>query len=340
MNGIQENKDLTGFNTFGVPARARYYLKVSDASTLSALRQEPMLRSIPIHFLGGGSNILFTREVDGLVIHCAIPGIRIETINQSEALVTAGAGESWHGLVTHCVGAGLGGLENLALIPGLCGAAPIQNIGAYGKELESVIELVEGMDLRTGEQRTMTRQECHFGYRDSVFKHAFEKKFFISSITLRLTLKNHHINSGYEALASELGEEKIRQATIRDIYDAVVAIRRRKLPDPSITGNAGSFFKNPVVDRSTATALLTTNPAMPFYNIDNQNVKIPAGWLIERAGWKGKRIGNVGVHDRQALVLVNHGNATGMEVLEFSTRIMDDVFQKFGVALEREVNII
>ncbi len=340
MNGIQENKDLTGFNTFGVPARARYYVQVSDPSALPGLQRDPLSRSVPIHFLGGGSNILFTRDVDGLVIHCAIPGIRTEIISDTTALVTAGAGESWHGLVTHCVEAGLGGLENLALIPGLCGAAPIQNIGAYGRELESVLDHVEGMDLRTGEYRTLTRSACQFGYRDSIFKHQFEKKFFISSITLRLTVKNHHINSGYEALSTELGQRKNSELTIRDIYDAVVSVRRRKLPDPAVTGNAGSFFKNPVVSQSLAQDLLNTHGTMPIYNIDNQHVKIPAGWLIERAGWKGKQIGHVGVHDRQALVLVNHGGATGVEILEFSARIMEDVFQKFGISLEREVNIL
>ncbi|MFM8348509.1 MAG: UDP-N-acetylmuramate dehydrogenase, partial [Bacteroidota bacterium] len=230
--------------------------------------------------------------------------------------------------------------ENLALIPGQCGAAPIQNIGAYGRELESVLEYVDGMDLRTGEQMRISRQECRFGYRDSIFKHDFEKKFFISSITLRLTVENHLITDEYDALKKELVAQKINHATIQDIYNTVVNIRRSKLPDPSVTGNAGSFFKNPIIPAAHGAALKLNHPTIPLYTIDNQYVKVPAGWLIEQAGWKGKQLGRVGVHDRQALVLVNLGGATGLEIFDFSSLIIDDILKKFGIQLEREVNII
>lgn len=340
MTGLQENIDLKRLNTFGVSAKARYFIQISSPSDLTAIRDHSIFGSVPVYLLGGGSNVLFTRDLDGLVLHCCIPGIRTEKLSNTEALVTVGAGESWHGLVTHCVRSGLGGLENLALIPGQCGAAPIQNIGAYGSELESVLEYVEGMDLRTGAQLRINRQECRFGYRDSIFKHDFEKKFFISSITLRLTVENHRINDAYDALAKELHERNIKQATIRDVYEAVVSIRRSKLPDPAVTGNAGSFFKNPIVTAAHASALRASHPGIPVYNIDNQFVKIPAGWLIERAGWKGKRQGRVGVHDRQALVIVNIDGASGMEIFDFSQLLIDDVRIKFGIALEREVNII
>jgi len=340
LNGIQEYTDLTPLNTFGVAASARFYSRIREASDLSAIFRHQAFREMPLLILGGGSNMLFTGDFNGLVLHCGVDGIKIETSGDHDVLVTAGAGESWHGLVTHCVESGIGGLENLALIPGLCGAAPIQNIGAYGKEVESVLEWVHGTDIRTGEQLRLNRSECRFGYRDSVFKHDFEKKFFISSITLRLTRKNHRINSGYEALASVLGTKCATNPTIRDVYDAVVSIRSKKLPDPAITGNAGSFFKNPVLTPDQFLPLKEEYPGIPFYNADNQRIKVPAGWLIEQAGWKGKRSGHVGVHEHQALVIVNLGNATGSEILEFSMRIQQDILKQFGIMLEREVNVI
>lgn len=340
MTGFQENTDLSRLNTFGVAARARYFIEINTTEALSAVRNHSLFGSVPVLVLGGGSNVLFTRDPDGIVLHCRISGIKTERINDTEALITVGAGASWHGLVTHCVQQGLGGLENLALIPGQCGAAPIQNIGAYGRELESVLEYVEGMDLRSGEMMRINRRECRFGYRDSIFKHDFEKKFFISSITLRLTMENHLINIEYDALAKVLQAQKINHATIQDIYTAVVSIRRSKLPDPAVTGNAGSFFKNPIVPAAHAAALQVNHPSIPVYTIDNQYVKIPAGWLIEQAGWKGKHHGRVGVHDRQALVLVNLGGASGKEIFEFSSLIIDDIRNKFGIQLEREVNII
>ena len=340
MNGIQEHKDLRPLNTFGVAARARYFTEIADADGLSNLFRHDTFRNMPLLVLGGGSNILFKGDFNGLVIHCSVKGIRTETTGDSEVLVTAGAGESWHGLVTHCVESGLGGIENLALIPGSCGAAPIQNIGAYGREVESVIEGVEGIHLMTGETFRMSREECHFGYRESIFKHDFEKKFFISSVTLRLTHKNHVVNSGYEALAAVLGPKQTEKPTIREVYDAVVEVRKKKLPDPAVTGNAGSFFKNPIITAAQLAMLREMHSSIPFYNVDNQHVKVPAGWLIEQAGWKGKQEGHVGVHKHQALVIVNHGNATGSEILTFSQRIQTDVSEKFGITLEREVNVV
>lgn len=265
MTDFQENIDLRQLNTFGVSVKARYFSQVTSTSALSAIRNHPIFGSIPVFLLGGGSNVLFTHDLDGLVLHCCIPGISTEMVSGTQALVTVGAGESWHGLVKHCVQSGLGGLENLALIPGQCGAAPIQNIGAYGRELESVLEYVDGMDLRTGELMHISRQECQFGYRDSIFKHDFEKKFFISSITLRLTVENHLINDEYDALRKELLALKIIHPTIQDIYNTVVSIRRSKLPDPSVTGNAGSFFKNPIIPAAHGGALKLNHPTIPLY---------------------------------------------------------------------------
>ena len=338
---IQEQADLTLMNTFQIRAKARYYVEVDQVDTLKKIRQSDVFRDHKVMILGGGSNVIFTRDYDGLVIHPTLRGISVNPIGTGDqVLVTAAAGENWHDLVTYCVDHDIGGIENLALIPGNCGAAPIQNIGAYGRELKDVLEWVDTIDLATGSSHRFEAEECQFGYRDSLFKRPNGKKFFISSITLRLTAKNHIIEASYSGLNEELQAFAGRPLTIRDIYSAVVSVRKRKLPDPQVTGNAGSFFKNPVISKILFQKLQQEHPSIPFYIIDNQSIKIPAAWLIQQAGWKGKQVGSVGVHARQALVIINLGGASGQEILDLSERIQQDVLHKFSIQLEREVNII
>jgi UDP-N-acetylmuramate dehydrogenase len=339
MLTIRENTSLRELNTFRLPVSARYFVDVTSQEALEELITHPVFRDHSRMILGGGSNVLFTKDVDGLVIRSAVAGRRIIEETDEEVVIEVGAGEVWHTLVVHCVDQNWGGIENLSLIPGSVGAAPIQNIGAYGVELKSVLKCIDGVELSTGRVRRMTPAECQFGYRDSVFKHTLSENFFISSVTLRLTKKNHRLETQYGSLNQMLAEKKITAPTIRDISSTVIEIRRSKLPDPAVIGNAGSFFKNPTIASSAYEALKKIHPSIPFYPIDNQSVKIPAGWLIERSGWKGKRIGDAGVHEKQALVIVNHGKATGEEILQLSEQIQADVLKKFGLTLITEVNI-
>ncbi len=339
MLTIRENTSLRELNTFRLPVKARYFVDVTSLGAMEELITNAVFRDHKRIILGGGSNILFTKDVDGLVIRSAIAGRRIVRETDDEVVIEVGAGEGWHALVVHCVDQDWGGIENLSLIPGSVGAAPIQNIGAYGVELKTVVESVEGFDLSTGRERRMTPSECQFGYRDSVFKHTLKENFFISSVTLRLTKKNHRLATQYGSLNEMLSAKKINTPTIRDISNTVIDIRRSKLPDPEVIGNAGSFFKNPTVASSVYEELKKSFPSIPSYPVDNQTVKLPAGWLIEQSGWKGKRVGDAGVHEKQALVLVNHGRATGEQILQLSERIQADVLKKFGVTLITEVNI-
>lgn len=341
MLEIKENFDLTTLNSFGIRATAKFYCEIHSISDLKALMEHQVFRQNTFLILGGGSNVLFTKDFNGLVIHPVIKGIEtLETHSPGQMLVKAGAGENWHALVKHCVDQNIGGIENLALIPGNCGAAPIQNIGAYGRELADVLERVEAVDMNSGVIRTFSASECRLGYRDSIFKRPEGKKFFISSITLRLTTENHIIESSYGALQHVLQSIPVTQRTIRDVYHAVVEIRKSKLPDPQVTGNAGSFFKNPVISEKQLESLKSTHPEMPSYISENQHFKIPAAWLIEKAGWKGKQKGPVGIHAHQALVIINSGGATGQQILDFSEEVRSDVELKFGVTLEREVNAV
>ncbi len=340
MIALKENVSLRPLNTFGVEARARYFVEVNNRGELDELLKHPVLRDQRRLILGGGSNVLFTRDFDGLIIRVRIKGTELSEEKRDYVLLSIGAGEVWHEMVMHCIEHDWGGIENLSLIPGTVGAAPIQNIGAYGVELMQVIHAVDGVDLATAVRRTLTPDECGFGYRDSIFKHALKENFFISSITLRLTKVTHQMNVAYGAIREQLEQKKIVSPTIRDVSDAVIAIRRSKLPDPAVIGNAGSFFKNPVVTPDVAAEIKRVFPKIPFYSAENQYVKIPAGWLIEQCGWKGKRNGNVGVHAQQALVLVNHGKGTGEEIVELSKQIQQSVKEKFNIALATEVNII
>lgn len=337
---IEENIDLTPYNTFHVAARARYFVRIQSISELKLLLSEPIYKNNKRLILGGGSNCVFVRDFDGLIIKVETLGIEVLSKSETEIRVKVASGEVWHDFVMHCLSHNWGGVENLSLIPGTVGASPIQNIGAYGVEVKELIESVEGVSLEDGVERTFTNEECKFSYRESIFKHALSKIFFISSITLRLTTKNHRINTSYGGIKDHLDKQNIAVPTIHDVSQSVIAIRKSKLPDPAVMGNAGSFFKNPVITVEQLKKLQVKFPEIPSYNADNQLFKVPAGWLIEKAGWKGKRINDVGVHDKQALVIVNHRDASGEEIFSLSQKIIDDVQEKFNIQLVREVNII
>ncbi|HRI78207.1 MAG TPA: UDP-N-acetylmuramate dehydrogenase [Cyclobacteriaceae bacterium] len=339
MTTVVENVSLRKLNTFGIDVKASYYSEIQSPEAFQGLLSLPVYRHNRKLILGSGSNVLFTKDFDGLVLASAIKGIEIIQENDDYVVLKAGSGENWHGVVMHCVNHLWGGIENLSLIPGTCGAAPMQNIGAYGVEIKNVIENVNGIDLDTGHERTFNNSECQFSYRESVFKQALKEKYFISSITLRLTKKNHHFNTQYGAIKDMLKQKNIDVPTLRDISDAVISIRQSKLPDPSVIGNAGSFFKNPTLTQNAFAELKHAYPTIPSYPSDNQNVKVAAGWLIEQCGWKGKKLGNVGVHPHQALVLVNYGGGKGEEILELAKKIQASVSEKFSIALTTEVNI-
>ena len=337
---IEENKELQSFNTFKIKAKARYWAQVQSLDDIHWLIQQPVFLQNKHFILGGGSNCVFMHDFDGIVIKVAMRGIEIINETSDTIKVKVASGEGWHDFVLYCLDKNWGGVENLALIPGTVGAAPIQNIGAYGVEVKECIESVHGIDLTTGIEHSYKADDCQFSYRDSIFKHDSHKNFFISSVTLRLNTNNHIVNTSYSVLRDYLSKENNHTPTIQNVARVVMAIRRSKLPDPSVLGNAGSFFKNPVVTVSHLHTLQKSHPAIPFYTIDNQYVKIPAGWLIETAGWKGKQREHVGVHDQQALVIVNLNHATGKEVFTLSEQIMNDVQLKFGIQLTREVNMI
>lgn len=288
--------------------------------------------------LGGGSNILFVNDFEGLVIHLNIKGREIIEENDKEVLIRVGAGENWHETVMYAVDNGWGGIENLSLIPGSVGAAPIQNIGAYGVELEDVFESLEAIDLETGISKTFDKKSCKFGYRDSVFKNELKGKYIITEVTLRLQ-KDPDVNRTYGALSEHLKEKGISDPDIKDISETVISIRQSKLPDPAKIGNTGSFFKNPVISEEAFRELQKEYPEIPNYPAGDE-IKIPAAWLIDQCGWKGKQIGDAGVHKAHALVIVNYGNANGGEIIELAEKIRHSVFKKFGVKLIPEVNIV
>ena len=343
MIRIEKEVSLLPFNTFGIDAKAKYFTRIESAEQVQALLQTPVFKEEKHLFLGSGSNILFTKDFEGLVIKTEVTGIEKTEEDQSRALLKVGAGEVWHNLVIHCVKNNLGGIENLSLIPGTTGAAPIQNIGAYGVEVKDVIEFVNAIDLSTGTEKVFTKDECRFDYRESVFKLELKEKYFISSVTLSMTKENHRLVTNYGAIQDTLKSmnvHDVNDVTIKFISDAVIKIRKSKLPDPSVIGNAGSFFKNPTITQQHYASLQNAHPKIPGYQSINQQVKVPAGWLIEQAGWKGKRFDHVGVHAQQALVLVHYGGAHGDEILQLANKIQHDVEEKFGVRLTPEVNVI
>ena len=340
MIRIEENISLRPYNTFGIEANARHLCRIRSEDQLIELIDTPVYKNEPHLILGGGSNVLFTKDYTGLVIKVDLKGIRIEKETDETIVLNIKSGEVWHELVMYCVHHGWGGIENLSLIPGTVGAAPIQNIGAYGVEIKEVIQNVEGIDLITGERKTFNNHECHFGYRESIFKYQLKENFFISSVTLSLTKKNHQFNTSYGAITDTLKAMNITHPTLKSISDAVIHIRRNKLPDPSLIGNAGSFFKNPTISLSHYENLKSSYPKIPGYPSVNQEVKVPAGWLIEQCDWKGKRINNIGVHTQQALVLVNYGDGKGEEIFQLAMQILSSVKEKFNIILTPEVNLI
>ena len=332
---IASDFPLQPFNTFGLPALARHYLRVTDAAQLDLLRAHAPLAGVPRFVLGGGSNVLLAHDVEALVLHMAIPGRAIVGETADAVLVRAGAGENWHGFVGYTLAQGLGGLENLSLIPGTVGAAPIQNIGAYGLEIKDVFHSLTVHDLASGERRTLTGPECRFGYRDSLFKHPEGANLVVLDVTFALP-RAWQPNLRYAELANALAEAGIEAPTPRQVSEAVIAIRRRKLPDPAEIGNAGSFFKNPVVTGEHCARLLAQFPKLVHHAQADGTEKLAAGWLIDQCGWKGRSMGAAGVYPKQALVLVNNGGASGADVIALAQAIQQDVFERFGVRLEPE----
>jgi len=335
---ILKDYDLTKLNTFGISARTSFFVELNEESELQELFLSPEFKNNQKLFLGGGSNILFTKNFDGVVILNKLKGIKMLKEDFENVLIKSMGGEVWHDLVMFVVNGGYWGIENLSLIPGTVGAAPIQNIGAYGVELKDILETVEAYEIETGQKKVFEKEECEFGYRDSIFKNKLKGRYLIIAITLKLS-KIEKQNVSYKVLQEYLKENKIEIKNSKDISDAIASIRKSKLPDPAIMGNAGSFFKNIYIDNNKAEEIKSEYPDVPLFE-DNGLIKISAAWLIEKCGWKGKRVGNVGMHEKQALVLVNYGGATGEEVKSFSEQIIDSVFSKFGLKLEREVNLI
>ena len=333
-----EKVSLKEFNTFGVAASTPLFVEVTSILALQEKLKEDAFKDALI--LGGGSNVLFVENLSRPVIKISIPGIRI--INESEhmAIVSAGAGVVWHDLVMWCIANDLGGIENLSLIPGLVGAAPIQNIGAYGVELSDVFYDAVCINRKTGESRIFSAKDCAFGYRDSAFKNDLKDLYVVTSVRLALTKKKHRLKIDYGNVKETLTQMGVKKPNIGDVAKAVVQIRTRKLPDPKKLGNAGSFFKNPIIAKGESARLLQKYPNMPHYKIDGAFDKIPAGWLIEQAGFKGLKKGKVGMHDKQALVLVNYGTSSGKSLWAHAKLVMEGVEKKFGISLEPEVNLI
>ena len=334
---IQTNLDLKPYNTFGISVKADRFARFSSTQELQSILSEGL--KDPLLILGGGSNLLLTQDFHGLVLKNEILGIEVISETDDHAIVQSGAGETWHAFVMKCIDLNLSGLENLSLIPGSVGASPMQNIGAYGVEIKDCFESLTAYHIESGEIHTFDKEACAFGYRESVFKHQFKGQYVICTVSFRLK-KNAVVNTSYGAISSELEKQGIQTPTIRDVSNAVIAIRQSKLPDPKVIGNAGSFFKNPIVENAVYQAIKLNFPEAPFYPVDEQHGKLAAGWLIEKAGWKGKKIDTYGVHTLQALVLVNYGGSTGNQIYELSSQIILDIESKFGVTLEREVNIL
>lgn len=335
---IERNVSLRPYNTFGIDVNAAGLATFHNVEQLIQLLDENPFDKFMI--LGGGSNVLYTSDYDGLVLINKIKGISIVDSDNEYTLVKAGAGEVWHEFVLRCIDQNLGGIENLSLIPGSVGASPMQNIGAYGVEIKDVFVELEALNIATKKIEVFKHEDCQFGYRESVFKRALKGQYVIINVTYRLTNRNHKLKTSYGAIQEELEARKINSPTIKEISDVVTAIRQSKLPDPKEIGNAGSFFKNPVVEHAVLQQILKKYPDAPNYPSPNGKVKLAAGWLIDKAGWKGKTFDQFGVHKNQALVLVNYNSAQGSDIYKLSENILQDIYQKFGVSLEREVNII
>jgi UDP-N-acetylmuramate dehydrogenase len=335
---IEHNVSLQPFNTFGLEAKAKSYCNITDKTVLSEVLKTN--KNQPLFILGGGSNMLLTKDIETLVLHINLKGIEVINESDNTVFVKAMAGENWHQFVLWCLEHNYGGIENLSLIPGNVGTSPIQNIGAYGVELKDVFESCEAINVNTQDIRTFTKEDCKFGYRESVFKQDLKGEYIITSVTFKLSKQNHQLHTDYGAIKQQLQISNIVKPTIKDVSNAVIAIRQSKLPDPKDIGNSGSFFKNPVITAEEFKELQTNFPDVPSYKASDTLVKVPAGWLIEQAGFKGKRFNDYGVHQKQALVLVNYGNAKGSDIFELAQLIQKTIKRIFNISIETEVNII
>ncbi|MEZ7494058.1 UDP-N-acetylmuramate dehydrogenase [Leeuwenhoekiella aequorea] len=334
---IAHDVSLKKYNTFGIDAKASSFVSVN---TLDELKEALSTTTKRKFVLGGGSNMLIKNDIEALVIHINLKGIEVVKEDNNSIWLEVAAGESWHSFVMHCVNNNYGGVENLALIPGNTGTSPVQNIGAYGVELKDVFDSCSAINRKSLESKIFTHSDCKFGYRESIFKNEAKDLYVITSVTFKLSKKDHNLNTGYGAIQEVLKQKEIKNPTIKEIAEAVILIRSSKLPDPKLLGNSGSFFKNPVIRKELYDTLQSKHAGMPVYPISNEEVKVPAGWLIEQAGFKGYRIEDAGVHDRQALVLVNYGKATGDNLWDLALQIKDEVYKKFKINIEPEVNIV
>ncbi len=342
---IEENKPLDDLNTFGLVVGARYFAEVASVEEFRELMKSEVYQMNKKLILGGGSNILFTDCVNGLVVKNSIKGISVISETETEVIVSANAGEVWHEFVLWCIERNYAGIENLSLIPGLVGAAPMQNIGAYGVEIKDVFQELEAINMETGETIKFNLNDCGFGYRESVFKNKCKNKFFIATVTFKLTKLSspkaiYKFKTDYGDIKDTLSEMRAYELSIKAVSDAVIKIRNSKLPNPKELGNAGSFFKNPSISKMQFDELVLKYPVMPSYPQKDGSIKIPAGWLIEQCGWKGKVVGNTGSHKSQALVLVNYGNASGKEIWNLALEIQKSVKEKFGIEIMPEVNVV
>ncbi len=336
---IESGVALQSYNTFGLAASAMHFAACTNVTDLREAVRYGAEKSWPLFILGGGSNILLTGDVGGLTIHVALPGKEVVDRKGTDVLVRFQAGELWHDCVMWSIANGWGGMENLSLIPGRMGAAPMQNIGAYGVELKDIFHSLEALDRKTGAMVTFTAADCRFGYRESIFKHEARDQFIITAVTLRLSTEPD-LHLEYGAIRDTLQDMGITKPTTRDVSNAVIAIRQSKLPDPARLGNAGSFFKNPEISTEAFQQLVSDFPQVPHYPLPDGQVKIPAAWLIEQCGWKGKVVGHTGAHAQQPLVLVNYGGATGDEIWQLAQDIRQSVADKFSITLQPEVNIV
>lgn len=335
---IHTNFSLKNYNTFGIEAKAKEFVTVHSTDELIEILQQ--YSTSKKFILGGGSNMLLTQDIDALVIHLDLKGKKVIDENDDFVWVESQAGENWHEFVLWTIEQNFGGLENLSLIPGNVGTTPIQNIGAYGVEIKDTFVLCEAIHIETQELLVFTNEKCKFGYRESIFKNEIKDEFIITSVVFKLTKHNHKLNTSYGAIEAELEKQHIKNPSLKDVSNAVIAIRESKLPNPKELGNSGSFFKNPVILKSDFEKIQQKFPDMPHYVVSETEVKVPAGWLIEQAGFKGKRFGDAGIHKNQALVLVNYGNATGQEILAVSKNIQKTIFETYGISIEAEVNVI
>ena len=335
---ILQHFSLKNYNTFGIEAFAKQFVSVHSSIELEMILKQ--FSNVKKFVLGGGSNMLLTQDIDALVIHLDLKGKEIVQEDADFVWVEGQAGENWHEFVLWTIENNFGGLENMSLIPGNVGTTPIQNIGAYGTEIKDTFVSCEAMKIDTQEIKTFDNKSCHFGYRESVFKNEVKDQYIITSVVFKLTKRNHRINISYGDISAELAKNNITNPTLKEVSNAVIAIRKSKLPDPKELGNSGSFFKNPIVSKKAFEAIHAKFPEMKYYDVSETEVKVPAGWLIEQAGFKGKRFGDAGIHKNQALVLVNYGNATGQEILNVSKTIQETILSTFGILIETEVNVI